>query len=105
MFRSGRGYLLLNSLKTRKALTANTIEAANDGPEIPRPDGDSDAQLITQKAAEHHEGAAKSHRAAADHHGKNDHTKGCEHATEAHKHSKVASAASEEAHAKSSSKK
>ena len=38
-------------------------------------------------------------------HGKNDHMKGNEHAVEAQKHSKVASAASDEAHAKSSSKK
>jgi hypothetical protein len=57
------------------------------------------------KAADHHESAAKSHRAAADHHGKNDHMKGNEHAAEAQKHSKVAGAASDEAHAKSSSKK
>src|SRR5208283_1367323 len=49
--------------------------------------------------------AAKSHRAAAEYHGKNDHMKGNEHAMEAQKHSKVASAASNEAHAKSSSKK
>lgn len=51
------------------------------------------------KAAEHHESAA------AEHHGKNDHMKGNEHAVEAQKHSKVAGAASDEAHAKSSSKK
>jgi hypothetical protein len=57
------------------------------------------------KTAEHHESAAKSHRAAAEHHGKNDHMKGNEHAAEAQKHSKVAGAASDEAHAKSSSKK
>jgi hypothetical protein len=57
------------------------------------------------KAADHHESAAKSHRAAADHHGKNDHMKGHEHATEAQKHSKVARAAADEAHARSSSKK
>jgi hypothetical protein len=57
------------------------------------------------KAADHHESAAKSHRAAADHHGKNDHMKGNEHASEAQKHSKVAGAASDDAHAKSSSKK
>jgi hypothetical protein len=57
------------------------------------------------KAAEHHESAAKSHRAAAEHHGKNDHMKGNEHAAETQKHSKVAGAASDEAHAKSSSKK
>ena len=31
------------------------------------------------KAAEHHENAAKSHHAAAEHHGKNDHVKGKEH--------------------------
>jgi len=55
------------------------------------------------KAADHHESAAKSHRAAAEHHGKNDHMKGSGHA--AQKHSKVAGAASDEAHAKSSSKK
>jgi hypothetical protein len=57
------------------------------------------------KAAAHHESAAKSHRAAAEHHGKNDHMKGNEHAAEAQKHSKVAAGASDEAHAKSSSKK
>ena len=57
------------------------------------------------KAADHHESAAKSHRAAAEHHGKNDHMKGNEHSAEAQKHSKVASSASDEAHAKSSSKK
>lgn len=57
------------------------------------------------KAADHHESAAKSHRAAAEHHTKNDHMKGNEHAAEAQKHSKVAGAASDEAHAKSSSKK
>jgi len=49
--------------------------------------------------------AAKSHSAAAEHHGKNDHINGNEHAAEAQKHSKVAGAASDEAHAKSSSKK
>jgi hypothetical protein len=37
--------------------------------------------------------------------GKNDHTKGNEHAMEAQKHSKAAGAASREAHAKSSSKR
>jgi hypothetical protein len=57
------------------------------------------------KAADHHESAAKSHRAAAEHHGKNDHMKGNEHASEAQKHAKVAVSASDEAHAKSSSKK
>jgi hypothetical protein len=57
------------------------------------------------KAAAHHESAAKSHRAAAEHHGKNDHMKGNEYAAEAQKHSKVAGGASDEAHAKSSSKK
>jgi hypothetical protein len=57
------------------------------------------------KAADHHESAAKSHRAAAEHHVKNDHMKGSEHAAEAQKHSKVANAASNEAHAKSLSKK
>jgi hypothetical protein len=57
------------------------------------------------KAAEHHESAAKSHRAAAEFHGKNDHMKGNEHAMEAQKHSKVASGATDAAHAKSSSQK
>ena len=57
------------------------------------------------KATDHHESAAKSHRAAAEHHSNNDHMKGNEHVIEAQKHSKVASAASDEAHAKSSSKK
>ena len=57
------------------------------------------------KAADQQERAAKSHRAATEHHGKNDHMKGNEHAAEAQKHSKVAGAASDEAHAKSSSKK
>jgi hypothetical protein len=60
---------------------------------------------VHTKAAEHRESAAKSHRAAAEHHGKNDHMKGSRHAVEVHKHSKVAGAASDEAHAKSSSKK
>jgi hypothetical protein len=55
------------------------------------------------KAADLHESAAKSHRAAAEHHGKNDHTKGDDHA--AQKHSNVAGAASDQAHAKSSSNK
>jgi hypothetical protein len=70
--------------------------------------GQPEAQMPNQahtKAADHHESAAKSHRAAAEHHGKNDHIKGNERATEAQKHSKVARAASDEAHAKSSSKK
>ena len=49
---------------------------------------------------------AASHRAAAEHHGKNDHTKGHEHSTEARKPSKAAgAAASDEAHAKSTSKR
>jgi hypothetical protein len=87
------------------ALAANTIEAASDRPEIPGQTGETDAQRIAPKAADHHESAAKSHRAAADHHGKNDHMKGHEHATEAQKHSKVARAATDEAHARSSSKK
>ena len=103
MFRSGDAYLLLNSLKTTKALTANTIEAASDGPEIPRPD--SDAQRITHKSSraprERGQIASCCRRSSR----KNDHTKGREHATEAQKHSKVASAASDDAHAKSSSKK
>jgi hypothetical protein len=64
----------------------------------PRPSGKQGAI----PAADHHESAAKSHRAASEHHGKNDHMKGNEHAMEAQKHSKVASAASDEAHAKSS---
>ena len=33
------------------------------------------------KAAEHHENAAKSHRPAAEHHGKGEHAKGKEHST------------------------
>jgi hypothetical protein len=57
------------------------------------------------KAAEHHESAAKSHRAAAEFHSKNDHLKGNEHAADAQKHSKVASGASDAAHARSSSQK
>jgi hypothetical protein len=95
-----------NSLKTTNALAANTIEAASDRPEIPGQTGErqmpSESHL---KAADHHESAAKSHRAAAEHHGKNDHMKGHEHATEVQKHSKVARAATDEAHARSSSKK
>lgn len=70
--------------------------------------GQGETQMPNQahtKAAEHHESAAKSHRAAAEHHGKNDHLKGNEHSTEAQKYSKVAGAASDEAHAKSSSRK
>jgi hypothetical protein len=42
---------------------------------------------------------------ARSHHSNNDHMKGNEHAIEAQKHSKVASAACDEAHAKSLSKK
>jgi hypothetical protein len=42
---------------------------------------------------------------AAEFHGKNDHMKGNEHAAEAQKHSKVASGATDAAHAKSSSQK
>jgi hypothetical protein len=70
--------------------------------------GQMEAHMPNQahtKAAEHHESAAKSHRAAAEFHGKNDHSKGNEHAMEAQKHSKVASGATETAHAKSSSQK
>ena len=57
------------------------------------------------KAADHLERADKSHRGAAVQHDKNDHMKGNEHWVEAEKHSKVASATLDEAHAKSSSKK
>jgi hypothetical protein len=92
-------------LKTTNILAANTIEAAGEGPEIP---GQREIFMPSQshaKAADHHESAAKSHRAAAEHHGKNDDLKGNEHAAEAQKQSKVAGAASDEAHAKSSSKK
>jgi hypothetical protein len=95
-----------NSLGTINPLATNTIEAAND--RSGKFSGQRETKMPNQahsKAAEHHESAAKSHRAAADHHGKNDHMKGNEHSAEAHKHSKVASAASDEAHAKSSSKK
>jgi hypothetical protein len=74
--------------------------------EISRTKGDPEMpNQAHSKAAEHHESAAKSLRAAAEHHGKNDHMKGNEHAAEAQKHSKVAGSASDEAHAKSSSKK
>jgi hypothetical protein len=73
--------------------------------QIPRTMGDPDAQSSTFKSGRAARSAAKSHRAGAEHHGKNDHVKGNEHAVEAQKHSKVASAASDEAHAKSSSKK
>jgi hypothetical protein len=38
---------------------------------------------VHNKAAEHHESAAKSRRSAADSHGKNDHAKADEHSTQA----------------------
>ena len=72
---------------------------------FPGQTGDRNAEPIPLKSGRSPRERAKSHRAAAEHHGKNDHMKGNEHAVEAQKHSKVAGAASDEAHAKSSSKK
>jgi hypothetical protein len=93
-----------HSLKTRKSLVVNTIEAVGDEPGSSRTIGDHMPNQAHTKAAEHHESAAKAHRAAAEFHGKNDHLKGNEHAAEAQKHSKVASGASDAAQAKSSSR-
>jgi hypothetical protein len=93
------------AIRPSSGLTRNTIEAGGPTTDIIPPTEAHMPNLAHTKAAEHHETAAKSHRAAASEHGRNDHMKGTEHSTEAHKHSKAAGEASDQAHAKSTSKK
>lgn len=99
------GQMIHKLTKTTNALAANIIGHASERPKFADNEKVICPVKVHAKAVDLHVSAAKSHRAAAEQYGKNEHMRDYEHASEAQKHSKVAGAASDEAHAKSSSKK